>query len=73
MKPCRSTLSLVTILALALGAAAFGCGPQRKFCPDVPNGACPIPMDATPEEDAMDAAPKETGSIVVSDKDGGAD
>lgn len=67
MNPRRSTLSLVTILALALGAAAFGCGPQKKFCPEIPNGNCPVPIDSAVEDAGMDMAPKETGSITVSD------
>jgi hypothetical protein len=65
MKPCRSTLSLVTILALALGAAAFGCGPQKKFCPEIPNGVCPTPMDSAVPDDMMDAGSEDRGPVII--------
>jgi hypothetical protein len=70
MKPRRSALSplsCVTVLALAAAlGAALGCGPQKKFCPEIPNGKCPIPEDAAAQDaPMMDAAGEERGSIYI--------
>lgn len=69
MKPRRSAFSCVTMLALAavLGAAAVaGCGPQKKFCPEIPNGKCPIPEDAAAQDAPnMDASGEDRGSIYI--------
>jgi len=58
------------LVALALGAGAVqlaGCGPKQKFCPQVSNGVCPEPMDASGESIyvMMDAPEEERGSIYV--------
>lgn len=67
MKPRRAALSFVVLaLASALGAGVAGCGPQKKFCPEIPNGKCPIPEDAAVDNAPMtDAAGEERGSIFV--------
>lgn len=71
MKLRRSMLSLVTVLALAFGAAAVGCGPQKKFCPGNPkdqgDGKCIVPTDAAVQDAMMDGPVEERGSITVSD------
>jgi hypothetical protein len=41
-----SVLTLAVGFAVALGAAAAGCGPKEKFCPDASDGVCVPPMDA---------------------------
>jgi hypothetical protein len=57
--------------AIALGAAAVGCGPKDKFCPDAGDGICrPIPEASA--VDTYEAPPKDTGSIFVG-ADGAAD
>lgn len=69
MKPRRPAFRFVTVLALAsaLGAGVVaGCGPQKKFCPEIPNGKCPIPEDAAvPDAPNMDALGEDRGSIIV--------
>jgi len=68
MTSSRSSLPVVFVaLALALGAAALGCGPQKKFCPQVPNGVCPETKDASGDSIyiMMDAPEEERGSIYV--------
>jgi hypothetical protein len=64
MHPTRSPLALGLGLLLALGAAAGGCGPQEKFCPDSGDGVCRPPPDAH-VSDVADTPPMEMGSIFV--------
>jgi hypothetical protein len=64
----RSSLLVVVVsTTLALGAAVLGCGPQKKFCPETPNGVCPETMDASGDSIyiMMDVAEEERGSIYV--------
>ena len=59
-----SALTVILGVAIALGAAAVGCGPKNKFCPDAGDGIChPIPEASA--ADTYEAPPKETGSIYV--------
>jgi hypothetical protein len=77
MKPSRSTVTFgarwpLVLAAIALGAVAVGCGPQKKFCPQSTNGVCPTPMDASGESIyIMDAQEEERGSIYVGQDGGG--
>ncbi len=59
-----SALTVILGFAIALGAAAVGCGPKDKFCPDAGDGICrPIPEASVP--DTYEAPPKDMGSIFV--------
>jgi hypothetical protein len=65
-----SALTVILGIAIALGAAAVGCGPQNKFCPDAGDGICrPIPEASA--TDTYEAPAMEMGSIFIG-ADGGA-
>ena len=51
---------------MALGIAAAGCGPQKKFCPDSGDGVCPDPVDLDAGvKDTYEAPEQDMGSIFV--------
>ncbi len=50
----------------AAGAATVGCGPQNKFCPNIPSGMCPPPY--VPPEDAGAEDVKDTASGTGTDR-----
>jgi hypothetical protein len=51
----KKSLLIVCILAAAIWAATvpLACGPQKKFCPNEPNGDCPTVL-MNPPIDAAD-------------------
>ena len=62
----RASLALIVAFSLAMGIAAVGCGPEKKFCPDSGNGVCPIQEDAAPpKSDVPDAPEEDRGSVFV--------
>jgi len=67
--PRRPLVAFISLaFAFALGLAAAGCGPQKKFCPETKNGVCPEPMgDASGESIYVnnDGPAEERGSIYV--------
>jgi hypothetical protein len=59
-----TSLTVAVGIAIALGAAAVGCGPKNRFCPDAGDGICrPIPEASAP--DTYEAPPTEMGSIFI--------
>jgi hypothetical protein len=58
-----SVLTVALGIAIAFGAAAVGCGPKNKFCPDAGDGICrPIPEASVPD---TYEAPMDMGSIYI--------
>jgi hypothetical protein len=54
---------ILLVLSLAVSAAAVGCGPKNKYCPET-GGPC-FPPDETPDggDDADGAVDGETATI----------
>jgi hypothetical protein len=53
--------------AIAVGAAAVGCGPKDKFCPDAGDGVCRPPPDAAPVDTGVDAPVDQCAIMVLGD------
>ena len=48
MKPFWMACAVAAVVgAAALFPALPGCGPQKKFCPQIPSGMCPEPRPDT--------------------------
>jgi hypothetical protein len=48
MKSFWIVLGLAAVLGITF--VTIACGPQKKFCPQIPNGVCPEPQDDAREE-----------------------
>jgi hypothetical protein len=68
--PLSRWSALALAVALATGALAAGCGPQKKFCPEIPNGVCPGPEPDAGPPPPMDAATDDPGDAIFIGLDG---